>query len=80
VHYLDRPCEKAEAAAPPRLKPRRRQYARVDCRYGSREVEGAVAGGDLPEGKWRQLFASYSLHAGLAAVKIATSACASASP
>jgi hypothetical protein len=40
-------------------------------------VEGAVA--DLPEGKWRQLFAGYSLQAGLATVEIATSARASAS-
>jgi hypothetical protein len=31
-------------------------------------VDGAVAGRDLPDGKWRQLFA------GLAAVEIATSA------
>jgi len=37
-------------------------------------VDGAVAGSDLPEGKWRQLFAGYSLHAGRAAVEIATSA------
>ena len=29
---------------------------------------------ELPDGKWRQLFAGYSLHAGLAAVEIATSA------
>jgi hypothetical protein len=34
----------------------------------------------LPDGKWRQLFAGYSLNAGLAAVEIATSARASASP
>jgi hypothetical protein len=33
-------------------------------------VEGAVAGGDLPDGKWRQLFAGYSLQAGLATVEM----------
>jgi hypothetical protein len=33
----------------------------------------------LLDGKWRQLFAGYALHAGLAAVEIATSAHASAS-
>jgi hypothetical protein len=43
-------------------------------------VNGAVAGSDRPEGKWHQLFAVYSLHAGLAAAEIATSARASASP
>ena len=43
-------------------------------------MDGAVAGSDLPDGKWRQLFAGYSLYAGLATIEIDTSARASASP
>jgi hypothetical protein len=46
--------------------------------YGLTRSSAAV-GGDLPEGRLRQLFAGHSLRAGLATAEIATSAGATAS-